>query len=145
MLWAIIKRAYLELASNFALVCPYDHGLITTENYTVRLGNTGHVEWTAPTYLDPTRTPHTKPEPDESHRQQGGPRLVAAVSTAEPRTAVAAAPQGCARRVPVPRTAGLVSAVGVPASRAACRPVLCLRGYPGRGPPRGLGWGRRRR
>ncbi len=47
--------------TNLALVCPYDHALITTDGYTVHLGNTGHVEWTAPTYLDPTRIPATNP------------------------------------------------------------------------------------
>jgi len=47
--------------TNLALVCPYDHALITHDGYTVGIGTTGHVEWTAPAYLDPTRIPATNP------------------------------------------------------------------------------------
>ncbi len=47
--------------TNLALVCPYDHHLITTTGYTVQLGTDGAVEWTAPAHLDPTRTPRANP------------------------------------------------------------------------------------
>ena len=53
--------------TNLALVCPYDHHLITDTGYTVRLGDpvrpgeTARVEWTAPAHLDPTRQPRTNP------------------------------------------------------------------------------------
>ncbi len=47
--------------TNLALVCPYDHALITHDGYTVAVGPHGHVEWTAPAYLDPTQTPATNP------------------------------------------------------------------------------------
>ena len=72
--------------TNLALVCPYDHHLITDTGYTVRLGDpvrpgeTARVEWTAPAHLDPTRTPRTNPlhhppdltdtsPPDTAHRR----------------------------------------------------------------------------
>ena len=43
--------------TNLALVCPFDHHLITTTGYTVRLGDSGRIEWIPPAQLDPTRTP----------------------------------------------------------------------------------------
>lgn len=42
---------------NLALVCAFDHHLITDAGYTVALGRLGRVIWTAPAWLDPTRTP----------------------------------------------------------------------------------------
>lgn len=47
--------------SNLALVCDHDHRLITDEGYTVALGADGRITWTAPTHLDPTRTPRVNP------------------------------------------------------------------------------------
>ena len=47
--------------TNLALVCPFDHHLITDTGYTVRLGASGRIEWIPPGYLDPARTPRTNP------------------------------------------------------------------------------------
>ncbi len=49
------------------LICPFVHHLITHVGYTVTLGEHGRVTWTAPAWLDPTRTPEstgsTNPHP----------------------------------------------------------------------------------
>ncbi len=46
---------------NLALVCSFDHHLITREGFTVRMGPAGRVQWIAPVHLDPTRTPRVNP------------------------------------------------------------------------------------
>ncbi|WP_127783548.1 HNH endonuclease signature motif containing protein [Rhodococcus sp. X156] len=46
---------------NLALVCPFDHRLITHEGFTVRMGTGGRVEWIAPRHLDPDQRPRTNP------------------------------------------------------------------------------------
>ncbi len=43
--------------NTMCLVCPFDHRLITEEGFSVRMGATGRVEWTAPHHLDPRQTP----------------------------------------------------------------------------------------
>ncbi|MEO6880472.1 MAG: DUF222 domain-containing protein, partial [Mycobacteriaceae bacterium] len=42
---------------NLALVCSFDHHLITHDGYTVTMGEHGRITWTTPAWLDPTRTP----------------------------------------------------------------------------------------
>ena len=47
--------------ANLALVCPFDHHLITDTGYTVGLGPRGRIQWTPPPRLDPDQTPRTNP------------------------------------------------------------------------------------
>ncbi len=59
---------------NLALVCPFDHRLITHEGFTVRMGTHGRIEWIAPRHVDPQRVPRTNPihhPPDLTHPPEG--------------------------------------------------------------------------
>lgn len=47
----------LTNVNTMCLVCPFDHALITSDGFTVRMGAAGRVEWIAPPDIDPERTP----------------------------------------------------------------------------------------